>query len=131
MSTRDYESLKIALAIKGARTLLGMSLKDVADYCNVSAVTVGKWEANQLPLKVVMFIKLTKLFNQNGVFIDLENEKLTLSITKEGLAKQLDFLEHKAKLKSNPDEAIQFSEGDFVVSPVITRRKRRKEVEPD
>lgn len=60
MSTVNYESVKIALAIKASRTLLGMSLKDVASHCGVSAVTVGKWEANELPLKVIMFLKLIK-----------------------------------------------------------------------
>jgi transcriptional regulator with XRE-family HTH domain len=131
VSTQIRENLKISLAIKGARNILGMSLKELGAYCDVSPVTVGKWEANELPVKVVTFMKLNKLFNENGIYIDVEGDSVSVKMDSTGLDKKLKFHERRDEYKSGLVDDVQTSSDEFVVSPMIRRRRTRIKTEPE
>ena len=131
MSSGIRSNLKVALAIKAARALLGMSLRDIGAYCDVSPVTVGKWESGDLPIKISVFLKLLKLFNENGIDVDVTtDDDLHITLDSSGLDKLCKFYEHRAMLKSGEmaDDSV-VGVDSFVVSPQIKRRKKRTESE--
>jgi transcriptional regulator with XRE-family HTH domain len=76
MSTfnEKIDDFKISLLLRAARSILGWSLKDIADKLEVGASTVGKWENNELSLKASTYIKFLKLIEKEGVLLELCND---------------------------------------------------------
>ena len=71
MSTEDGDNLRISLMIRSARSILGLSLKELADTLDVGASTIGKWENNELTLKASTFMKMNKYFESQGIYFDM------------------------------------------------------------
>ena len=71
MSTEDADNLRISLMIRSARSILGLSLKELADTLDVGASTIGKWENNELTLKASTFMKMNKYFESQGIYFDM------------------------------------------------------------
>jgi transcriptional regulator with XRE-family HTH domain len=71
MSTEDSDNFRISLMIRSARSILGLSLKELADTLDVGASTIGKWENNELTLKASTFMKMNKYFESQGIYFDM------------------------------------------------------------
>jgi transcriptional regulator with XRE-family HTH domain len=80
INQEKIDDFKIALLLRSARSILGWSLKDVADLLGVGASTVGKWESMQLSLKATTYIKLLKILSSKGLSINLCNSQGELEI---------------------------------------------------
>jgi transcriptional regulator with XRE-family HTH domain len=119
------ENIKIAVAINAARNILNMSLMDVADYCGVSGTTVSKWEANELQVKVVTFMRLSELFNENGVYIDINGDSVTIRIDNDGLKKREKYLSNKTKLKKGETIDVDPNPDKYTLTPKIHPRSKR------
>jgi transcriptional regulator with XRE-family HTH domain len=91
MSTNEekIDDFKISLLLRAARSILGWSLKDIATLLDVGASTVGKWENNELTLKAATYIKLLKILEKEGVFLELCNEsgEVEIRIKPEAIAR--------------------------------------------
>ena len=57
--------------IRSARSILGLSLKELADTLGVGASTIGKWENNELTIKASTFMKMNKYFESQGIYFDM------------------------------------------------------------
>lgn len=88
----DFDDFKIALLLRAARSILGWSLKDLAEKLEVGASTVGKWENNELTLKASVYIKLLKIMEKEGVLLDLSNDsgELEIRVKPESIARLAD-----------------------------------------
>ena len=71
MSTEDSDNFRISLMIRSARSILGLSLKELADTLGVGASTIGKWENNELTIKASTFMKMNKYFESQGIYFDM------------------------------------------------------------
>lgn len=71
MSTEDSDNFRISLMIRSARSILGLSLKELADTLDVGASTIGKWENNELTIKASTFMKMNKYFESQGIYFDM------------------------------------------------------------
>lgn len=61
------EDYKIALLLKGARAMLGLSLKEVGGQLGVTSAGAGKWEAATSPIKASNFSLLNIFYRHHGV----------------------------------------------------------------
>ena len=71
MSTEDSDNFRISLMIRSARSILGLSLKELADTLDVGASTIGKWENNELTIKASTFMIMNKYFESQGIYFDM------------------------------------------------------------
>jgi predicted transcriptional regulator len=123
----SIESIKIALAVKAARCVLDMSVKEVGAYCSVAGTTVSKWEAGELQLKMVTFMRLTKLFGENGVHIDICDNSIAIRVDDEGLEKRAKYLQQKSMLrKGETIESDPDSDKYTLVPKVYLRRSKSR-----
>lgn len=90
MTEEKIMATKFAMSFRAARALLGLSLKDVAEYCDTTAVTVGKWETSQLEMKYLTVMKIVKYFESKGVTFDIQSEGLGIRMTEVGLLERID-----------------------------------------
>jgi len=72
--TKDRENKKIALSIRSARSIIGLTLRELAGVLGVAASTIGKWESNDLTLKATTYMKLVRYLESQGVYIELLDE---------------------------------------------------------
>lgn len=72
MSTTKEENLKLALALRAARNILNLSLKQVGEQLGVTSAGVGKWESGLSPIKASVFNQLEKFYRYHGVLISID-----------------------------------------------------------
>jgi transcriptional regulator with XRE-family HTH domain len=119
------ENIKIAVAINAARNILNMSLMDVADYCGVSGTTVSKWEANEMQIRAVTLMQLTKLFRENGVHIDISDDSVNIRVDEDGLKKREKYLSNKTKLRKGETIEADPSSDKYTLTPKVHPRSKR------
>lgn len=87
MSIGFSENLLRGVFIRAARSVLGLSLKEVGEQVKVTAGAVGKWENNEAPIKDTIYEDLKHFFEGNGVSVDLSDEEhLIVKIDKHALS---------------------------------------------
>jgi transcriptional regulator with XRE-family HTH domain len=70
MSNLDTDSIKIAVALRSARSALGISQQELADLLDVSKITVARVETLEAPLKASIYLRAIKLLAESGVELD-------------------------------------------------------------
>ena len=70
MSNIDTDSIKIAVALRSARSALGISQQELADLLDVSKITVARVETLEAPLKASIYLRAIKLLAESGVELD-------------------------------------------------------------
>jgi predicted transcriptional regulator len=120
------ENIKIAVAIKAARNILDMSVKEVATYCGVAGSTVSKWEDNGLQVRMATFMQLNKLFSGNGVHIDIYDNSVNIRVEDEGLKKIEKYLLNKAKLRKGETIETDHKSDEYTLVPKVHLRGKVK-----
>lgn len=100
--TQCLENLKIAIALRSARTALGWSQQEFADKMNVAKSTVARIETLEMAIKADFLTKGLRLFREFGVELDvLQADRLVLSIEAQGLQEALRRLEDENLRRSD------------------------------
>jgi transcriptional regulator with XRE-family HTH domain len=74
MSTEIDESTKAAIAIKTARTALGLSQLEFAEMMGVAKTTLARVETLEAQVKLDFYMKAVKLINSLGIEVDAISE---------------------------------------------------------
>lgn len=74
MSTIDEENLKLAVLLRAARNILGLSLKDVGEQLGVTSAGAGKWESGVSPIKASVFNQLEKFYRYHGIEMEINGQ---------------------------------------------------------
>jgi len=96
----QLESVKISLAIRAARGVVGISQGDLSTETGVPRVTLARLETLRGNLRADQFLTLLHFFKKRGVFIDLTDDL--------GFHIRVDqaFIEHEARQESLLDPVI-------------------------
>lgn len=73
MSKEKRENAKIAIALKAARSILGLNLKQMAEVLDVAPSSIGKWENNELGMRATTYMKLIKYLEKQGISFDIRD----------------------------------------------------------
>ena len=107
-SSYDSESTKIAVAIRGARAIVGLSQAELAELIGISKVTLARVETLETPIKADSYLKALKVFKERGVMIDsmLTN---TLNFTVADIAIEQAFtrLQDESKRRSDRKKLVK------------------------
>lgn len=80
------ENVKIAVAIRSARTALGWNQQEFADKMNVAKSTIARIETLEMTAKADFLTRALRLFRDAGVTIDLlQEEQVALVVEAAGL----------------------------------------------
>lgn len=75
------ESSKAAIAIKTARTALGISQQDFSEMMKVSKTTLARIETLDSQVKLDFYMRAIKIFNSYGVTVDaINSENIVITI---------------------------------------------------
>ena len=103
----SLENIKIAVAIRTARTALGWSQQEFADRMGVAKSTVARIETMEMSTKAEFLTKALRLFQQTGLTIDLlQLNALNISIIEPGLIEAQDRLKNDAMRRSDRSKGI-------------------------
>jgi transcriptional regulator with XRE-family HTH domain len=87
LSTASEENLRLALMLRAARNVLGLSLKQVGEQLGVTSAGAGKWESGISPIKASVFNQLDKFYRYHGVMMEIgSNGQPSVQISEKGLA---------------------------------------------
>ena len=102
MSNLDTDSIKIAVALRSARSALGISQQELADLLDVSKITVARVETLEAPLKASIYLRAIKLLAERGVEIDaLSSETLVINIQPNAIESALARLQNSEMRRSD------------------------------
>ncbi|WP_173270386.1 helix-turn-helix domain-containing protein [Thiosulfatimonas sediminis] len=80
------EDLRPAILLRAARNIFNMSLKELGQQVDVSAVAVGKWENGDAMIKASTFNALQKFFRENGIKLSTDQEgEAVIYVTQEAI----------------------------------------------
>ena len=102
MSNIDTDSIKIAVALRSARSALGISQQELADLLDVSKITVARVETLEAPLKASIYLRAIKLLAERGVEVDaLSSETLVINIQPNAIESALARLQNSEMRRSD------------------------------
>jgi transcriptional regulator with XRE-family HTH domain len=102
MSNLDTDSIKIAVALRSARSALGISQQELADLLDVSKITVARVETLEAPLKASIYLRAIKLLAERGVEVDaLSSETLVINIQPNAIESALARLQNSEMRRSD------------------------------
>jgi transcriptional regulator with XRE-family HTH domain len=102
MSNLDTDSIKIAVALRSARSALGISQQELADLLDVSKITVARVETLEAPLKASIYLRAIKLLAERGVDVDaLSSETLVINIQPNAIESALARLQNSEMRRSD------------------------------
>jgi transcriptional regulator with XRE-family HTH domain len=81
MSKTISESAKLSIAIKLARTALGLNQQMFADKLGVSKTTLARIETMEAKASFEFYMNVTKLINSVGVTFEVDADDILLRIT--------------------------------------------------
>lgn len=103
MSSADlYESGKIAVALRTARTAIGWNQQEFADLMGVAKTTVARIETLEMSARAEFISKAMRLFREAGVVVDLYDASLLpLTISSVAVTKAVDDLMDDSKRRKD------------------------------
>ena len=102
MSNLDTDRIKIAVALRSARSALGISQQELADLLDVSKITVARVETLEAPLKASIYLRAIKLLAERGVEVDaLSSETLVINIQPNAIESALARLQNSEMRRSD------------------------------
>lgn len=103
----SLENLKIAVALRTARTALGWSQQEFADRMGVAKSTVARIETVEMSPKADFLTKALRVFQQVGLTIDLLRlNSLTIDIGESSLLEAQERLSNDAMRRSDRAKGI-------------------------
>lgn len=98
----SLDNLKIAVALRAARTALGWNQQEMADLTNVSKSTIARIETLEMAVKADYLTRVLRLLRNLDVTVDLlETDRVNFSVGLKGLAEAKSRLEDEAKRRSD------------------------------
>lgn len=98
----SLENVKIAVALRSARTAIGWSQQEFANRMNVAKSTVARIETVETSPRAEFLTKAMALFHEAGVRIDfMDGNSLSLNITTAALHEAAGRLDDEAMRRSD------------------------------
>jgi transcriptional regulator with XRE-family HTH domain len=98
----SLENLKIAVALRAARTAIGWNQQEMADLTGVAKSTIARIETLEMTAKADYLTRVLRLFRELDVTVDLlEADRVGFTIGPKGLAEAQSRLEDDAKRRSD------------------------------
>lgn len=102
MSIENLDNVRIAVAIKVARTAIGLSQLELAELIGVSKITLARVETLESTLKAESYMQALRVFKERGVYIDpISTDSIHLEITLGCLKTVLDDSKDESKRRSD------------------------------
>lgn len=96
------ENIKIAVALRAARTALGWSQQEFADKMKVAKSTIARIETVEVTAKADFLVRAFQLFQAQGVIVDIiQPDKVALTIEAEGLQEARSRLQNEVMRRSD------------------------------
>lgn len=103
----SLENIKIAVAIRAARTALGWSQIEFAEKMGVAKSTVARIETLEMATKAEFLTKALRLFQQSGLTIDLlQLNALNINVVESALVEAKDRLKNETMRRSDRAKGI-------------------------
>jgi len=81
MSNHISENIKVSLAIKLARTALGMNQQEFADKLGISKTTLARIELMEAQISLNFYVLVCRFFNESGITFEMEGDDINMKIT--------------------------------------------------
>lgn len=102
MSIKLDESTKAAIAIKTARTALGLSQLDFAQMLGVAKTTLARVETLEAQVKLDFYMKAVRLISSLGVDMDaISSEDIVITVKPEAQQKVVEALADDANRRTD------------------------------
>jgi transcriptional regulator with XRE-family HTH domain len=102
MSNQIEFSVKAAIAVKTARTALGLSQVELSDLLGIAKTTLARVETLEAPIKIDTFFKTIEVFKSLGIELDVkQNEDILIRITHNAQQKVVDLLANEANRRAD------------------------------
>lgn len=86
----SFDNARVAVAMRAARSALGMSQDDMADLLEMSRPSIYRLESFKMNVKGSSMIRALTFFHEHGIGINLyDDNKLTISINNETIQRLL------------------------------------------
>lgn len=106
------ENVKIAVALRAARTALGWNQQEFADRMQVAKSTVARIETVEMAAKADFLTRALGLYREYGVVVDLFGpDKVTISVDAQGLKEATDRLENDQMRRSDRKGKVKVMAG--------------------
>jgi DNA-binding XRE family transcriptional regulator len=124
------ENVKFAVALRGARAMLGWGQQDFADMLSVAKSTVARIETLEMEPKAEFWTRAVRLFKDSGLTVDISgDEGVQLHINEAGLNRFVSGLqEEKAQRPVRSKAVADFKE--TLVSRGLMKRSATKKKSP-
>ena len=120
------ENIKIAVALRSARTALGWNQQEFADKMLVAKSTIARIETLEMTPKADFLTRALRLFHDAGVSVDLLHaEKIVLGVEFAGLREAKRRLENDNLRRSDRKVGVQVEQEPTVV---VAQPRQRKTV---
>lgn len=87
LNGNTLENLKIAVALRTARTALGWSQQEFSEKMGVAKSTIARIETLEMTAKADFLTRALRLFKDDGVLVDLlASDSVTFVVESDGLA---------------------------------------------
>jgi len=102
MSKIVTESIKVAIAIKAARTALGLSQLEFSEKLNVSKTTLARIETLESDISLNFYISANKVLNELGIYLDvMTNDDVVITIKPEAQQMVVDVLADESNRRAD------------------------------
>lgn len=102
MSTNNLENIRIILAIRTARSALGLSQNEFADLLEISKVSLARIETLETPIKADVYMRALRKLKELGISVDtLSTETIHISIEPQAQKTALERLEDESRRRSD------------------------------
>jgi transcriptional regulator with XRE-family HTH domain len=120
---KPLENVKIAIALRAARTALGWSQQEFADKMGVAKSTIARIETVEMVAKADFLTRALRLYREMGVIVDLmQEDKVAFTVEIQGLMEAQNRLQNEAMRRS--DRRVNVVRGP--VAAVEVRAKKSK-----
>lgn len=92
MSNHISENIKVSLAIKLARTTLGMNQQEFADKLGISKTTLARIELMEAQISLNFYVLVCRFFDESGITFEMEGDDINMKITPLAQQKAIDAL---------------------------------------
>lgn len=75
------ERLKISIALRSIRGILGLSQAGLAEIIDVPRSTITRAESLRLPLKEDVLFKIIRMVEEKGIVLDILTDEPTFKLT--------------------------------------------------
>ncbi len=98
----SLENLKIAVAMRAARTALGWNQQELADLTSVAKSTIARIETLEMTAKADYLTRVLRQFRELDVSVELlDADRVTFTVGPKGLTEAKNRLEDDAKRRSD------------------------------